>query len=72
MKISIILPVYNEQDNISAALNNLLPYRQSGHEVIVVDGGSTDNTLMLAHDAADIVIVSKQGRAIQMLSLIHI
>ena len=66
MKISIFLPVYNEQDNISEALHNLLPYRQSGHEVIVVDGGSTDNTLMLAHDAADIVIVSKQGRAIQM------
>lgn len=66
MKISIILPVYNEENNILDTLHCLQSYRQAGHEIIVVDGGSKDNTLMLAHQAADSVIVSKQGRAIQM------
>lgn len=68
MKISIILPVLNEEKNLSISLSRLQPFRQAGHEVIVVDGGSADNSLMLAHEGADAVIVSKAGRALQMNS----
>ena len=66
MKISIIVPVLNEEDNLSNTLRHLQSFRHSGDEVIVVDGGSVDNTLALAHEAADTVIVSKAGRALQM------
>jgi len=66
MKISIILPVLNEAGHIITTLERLQSFRQKGHEVIVVDGGSRDGTLELSHSLADSVLVSKKGRAIQM------
>lgn len=68
VKISIIIPVLNEEMNLPNVLNNLQPFRSKGHEVVVVDGGSSDNSLLLAQQGADIVIVSKAGRALQMNS----
>jgi len=66
VKVSIIVPVLNEDQNLAGFLSQLQPFRYSGHEIIVVDGGSTDNSLMIANDSADTVIVSKAGRALQM------
>lgn len=66
MKISIIIPVLNEEINLSRLSSHLQPVRQQGHEVIIVDGGSVDNTLAVAHEVTDRVIVSKAGRALQM------
>lgn len=68
MKISIIIPVLNEEKNLSIALSHLQNFRQLGHEVIIVDGGSSDNTLVFAHQTADTVIISRAGRALQMNS----
>ena len=66
--LSIILPVLNEEASLPDVLARLQYLRQQGHEVIVVDGGSHDNSLMLAQQSADKVIVSQPGRAIQMNS----
>lgn len=66
MKISVIVPVLNEAACLPFTLKQLQPLRQLGHEVIVVDGGSTDSSLTLAEDSADCVVISKPGRAIQM------
>lgn len=71
MKISIIIPVLNEEKNLSIILPYLQPFRDSGHEVIVVDGGSVDNSLKFAAEGAvleviDKVLVSEPGRALQM------
>ncbi len=68
MKISIIIPVINEEINLASTLEYLQFIRQQGHEIVVVDGGSKDNSFMLAQEGADIVIASKSGRAIQMNS----
>ncbi|MCC5940533.1 MAG: TIGR04283 family arsenosugar biosynthesis glycosyltransferase [Balneolaceae bacterium] len=68
MKISIIIPAYNEEKN----LQKLLPYLQansSGYvkEIIVVDGGSSDNTLMISKNLGALALNSPQkGRAAQM------
>ena len=65
MKISIIVPVLNEADGVTTALAGLAPVRDRGHEVIVVDGGSSDNTRELAR-TADLVISAPRGRSSQM------
>lgn len=65
-KISIIIPVLNESGCIEENLRRLQPLQQNGHEVIVVDGGSTDNTMEIASHYADIVIAHDRGRSLQM------
>jgi glycosyltransferase involved in cell wall biosynthesis len=44
----------------------LQPLRQQNCELIVVDGGSRDQTVALAEPLADRVIASPKGRAAQM------
>ena len=66
MRISVIIPTLNESDNIVATLERLKPFRKDGHEVIVVDGGSQDETITLATPRADKIITSAPGRALQM------
>lgn len=65
-KISIVIPVLNESGFIEENLRRLQPLRQNGHEVIVVDGGSTDNTMKIASYYADRIIAHTRGRALQM------
>ena len=64
--LSIIIPALNEAANIAAALDALAPLRARGAEIIVVDGGSADETMKLAAPRSDRVLVSARGRATQM------
>lgn len=65
-KLSIILPVRNESGLIVSQLQRLQAYRERGHELIVVDGGSSDDTLAKVSNFADTVDSSPVGRARQM------
>ncbi len=65
-QLSIVLPVLNEADQISARLAALAPLRERGAEVVVADGGSSDRTADLAHGLADRVVIAPRGRASQM------
>lgn len=64
-RISIIVPALNEAAGIGDTLAPLQPLRARGHEVIVVDGGSTDATPARARPLADRVVASARGRARQ-------
>ena len=66
MKLSIIVPTLDEAPTIVAALEALAAFRASGHELIVVDGGSTDRTPALAAELADRFLQAARGRARQM------
>lgn len=65
-RIAIILPVLNEETEISAGLGRLQSLRRQDCELIVVDGGSRDQTVALAEPLADRVIIGPRGRAAQM------
>ena len=64
--LSIIVPAYNEAGTIIGFLQPLQTLRAMGCEVILVDGGSSDNTQALAEPYVDCVIESDAGRAKQM------
>ena len=66
MKLSIILPVFDEAQQLSHALECLGPLRERGVEVIIVDGGSQDGTLATAARAGARLVNSPKGRARQM------
>ena len=66
MCISIVIPTLNESGYIESTLMCLETLRQQGHEVIVVDGGSQDETVELAKSKVDKVIQTTPGRAHQM------
>jgi len=64
MNISVIVPVLNEEKTIAttlAALVTLAPY-----EIIIVDGGSMDQTRELAAQFQVKIISSERGRGQQM------
>jgi rSAM/selenodomain-associated transferase 2 len=65
MNFSIIIPVLNEEQYILPCLVALQHFRGCC-EIIVVDGGSSDNTIAIASPLADQVIKSGKGRARQM------
>ncbi|MGM0543870.1 MAG: TIGR04283 family arsenosugar biosynthesis glycosyltransferase [Pseudomonadota bacterium] len=64
--LSIVIPVLNEAAGLEATLEALQPLRAQGAEVIVVDGGSVDESVALATPLADKVISGAPGRARQM------
>jgi rSAM/selenodomain-associated transferase 2 len=64
--LSIIVPALNEAETIASALTPLQPLRGRDIELIVVDGGSADDTLRLARPLSDRVETARRGRASQM------
>jgi len=65
-RISIIIPVLNEAGLLVQTLSALQPFRQRGHEVIVVDGGSKDDSIAISNPYADRIIRTPRGRSRQM------
>ncbi|HEV2430370.1 MAG TPA: TIGR04283 family arsenosugar biosynthesis glycosyltransferase, partial [Burkholderiales bacterium] len=65
-RLSVVVPALNEASGIRPALEALAPLRAGGHEVIVVDGGSSDGTPELARGLCDRVLSAPRGRAPQM------
>jgi len=53
-KISVILPVFNEERNLAPRVENLLAqdYPKDQFEIIIVESGSTDDTAARAHELA--------------------
>jgi glycosyltransferase involved in cell wall biosynthesis len=47
-RISILIPVRNEEQNISTLLNSILAQQYSNYEVVILDDGSADDTFAIA------------------------
>lgn len=68
MRLSVIIPTFNEEKNIGSLVNFVFLHGQDAvGEVIVVDGYSNDNTLSTAKKAGATTFLSTQrSRATQM------
>lgn len=64
-RVSIIVPAYNEESTITKTIKSLLAldYPKDKVEIIIVDDGSTDNTLKVAESikAANIRVFTKKN-----------
>jgi len=65
LKLSLIIPVYNEERHMKACLDAVAAQTLMPDEVIVVDNNCTDDTISIAKRYAFVKVVteSKQGRA---------
>ncbi len=62
---SVIIPVLNEEENIGPLIEDI---RDDEVEIIVVDGGSGDNTAAIAEKAGAVVLKGARCRGAQMNS----
>lgn len=68
MLLSILIPCFNEEDRIGPLLDYLYSSAESPEqiEICVIDGGSTDQTVVRARAKGARIIHSPKGRAVQM------
>lgn len=63
--VSILIPVYNSEKWIAETINSSINQTWSNKEIIIVDDGSTDNTLQIAREFQSkslMVITQKTNR----------
>ena len=68
--ITVIIPTFNAGARLNATFAALVPASVEGlvSRVIVVDGGSTDETLKLSDDAGATIINATKGRGAQLVA----
>ena len=64
MRISVVIPALNEEKSIATTLAALEPLKP--HELIIVDGGSSDRTVEICNRLGATVLSSPRGRGLQM------
>lgn len=65
---SIIIPLYNKENSITATINSVLCQTFSSFELIVVDDGSTDNSVRLVESFMDnrIKLIRKNNEGVSI------
>jgi len=66
MRLSVIVPVRNEEACIAATLTDAARELRDGDELIVADGQSTDRTAVVAREHGARVLACRPGRGRQM------
>jgi glycosyltransferase involved in cell wall biosynthesis len=63
MKVSVVIPVYNEEKRIKKCLDSLFNQSEKPDEIIMVDNNSTDSTVSIIKKYKDVKLVyeKKQG-----------
>ena len=65
-KLSIIIPVLNEENLLARHCKAYLSLIRSGHEILVVDGGSQDGSVRVASELGCKIYSTKASRGYQM------
>jgi glycosyltransferase involved in cell wall biosynthesis len=61
--VSVILPVYNRESSISRAIESVLTQTYRSIELIVIDDGSTDDTMQVLERFGSRIMVLRQAHA---------
>lgn len=64
MKLSVIIPVYNAQDTIKKCVDSVVGGSQNEYEIILVDDGSTDQSLKICQEyltLENVSVISKDN-----------
>ena len=66
MKLSIVVPSYNSERYISETLDSIKKIKNENVELIIIDGGSTDNTLKIIESYKAIVdiVISEPDKGV--------
>lgn len=73
MKVSIIMPVYNEEKHINEAISSVINQSYESFDLLVVDDGSTDNTVALVNSFGDSRIkVFQKENGDQLNAIFHV
>jgi glycosyltransferase involved in cell wall biosynthesis len=64
MRVSVTIPVLNEEDLIGECLENLRQQSDPVDEIIVVDNGSTDSTVDIARATPGVTVISEPRRGV--------
>lgn len=60
-KISVIIPVRNEELRIKQCIEGILKQTVAVHEIIVIDSGSTDQTLPILRSYSEVTLIEIDG-----------
>jgi rSAM/selenodomain-associated transferase 2 len=73
MRLAVIIPTLNEEAALARTLESLLAQKSDLDNLVVVDGRSTDGTLVVAHKLkVEILIVGKPGRGVQVATAVRL
>jgi len=64
LTLSLVIPVYNEQDYLKACLDAIKRQSEQPDEVIVVDNGCSDKTLLIAKRYGFVKIIKEPRRGV--------
>jgi glycosyltransferase involved in cell wall biosynthesis len=62
-RFTVIIPTYNHEEFLSDAIESVLDQTHKAHEVIVVNDGSTDNTLKIAK-SYDVKVIDQANKGL--------
>lgn len=60
MKISVVIPVYNEEKYIKNCLDSLMKQEEKPDEIIVIDNNCTDKTISIVKKFKDITVIREE------------
>ena len=64
MKLSIVIPVYNEAEQLEACLLAISRQKLKPHQVIVVDNNSSDNTEFIARSFGFVTVLQQKTQGV--------